>query len=108
MLRRGSETLTITEPVRSIAQLVAALDHAPPVWRRGWTIFNFALNDEMLLHASISILSRMVMSWRLCRQFLEDEAAEAWRLLTLTEVCIPRTRSKGQWVASAGAQRNLA
>ena len=52
MLRRGFETLTITEPVRTIAQLVAALDHAQPglAARLDDTIFNFAVNDEMLLH----------------------------------------------------------
>ena len=52
MLRRGSDTLTITEPVHSIAQLVAALDHAQPglAARLDDTIFNFAVNDEMLTH----------------------------------------------------------
>ena len=52
MLRRGSDTLTITESVHSIAQLVTALDHAQPglAARLEDTIFNFAVNDEMLLH----------------------------------------------------------
>ena len=52
MLRRGFDTLTITEPVSSIAQLVTALDHAQPglAARLDDTIFNFAVNDEMLLH----------------------------------------------------------
>ena len=52
MLRRGSDTLTITESVHSIAQLVTALDHAQPglAARLEDTIFNFAVNDEMLLY----------------------------------------------------------
>ena len=52
MLRRGSDTLTITEPVHSIAQLVEALGRIQPdlTARLDDTIFNFAVNDEMLTH----------------------------------------------------------
>ena len=52
MLRRGSDTLTITEPVHSIAQLVEALGRIQPdlTAQLDDTIFNFAVNDEMLLH----------------------------------------------------------
>jgi molybdopterin converting factor small subunit len=52
MLRRGSDTLTITEPVQSIAQLVEALGRIQPdlTTQLDDTIFNFAVNDEMLLH----------------------------------------------------------
>jgi molybdopterin converting factor small subunit len=53
MLRRGSDTLTITEPVHSIAQLVEALGRIQPdlTARLDDTIFNFAVNDEMLTHS---------------------------------------------------------
>jgi molybdopterin converting factor small subunit len=52
MLRRGSDTITIIEPVHSIAQLVEALGRVRPdlVARLDDTIFNFAVNDEMLTH----------------------------------------------------------
>ena len=52
MLRRGSDTLTITEPVHSIAQLVEALGRIQPdlTAQLDDTIFNFAVNDEMLTH----------------------------------------------------------
>jgi len=52
MLSRGSDTLTITEPVHSIAQLVAALGRIQPelTAQLDDTIFNFAVNDEMLTH----------------------------------------------------------
>ena len=52
MLRRGSDTLTITESVHSIAQLVTALDHAQPglAARLEDSVFNFAVNDEMLTY----------------------------------------------------------
>ena len=52
MLRRGADTLTITDPVQTIGQLVAALDRAQPglAVRLDDAIFNFAVNDEMLLH----------------------------------------------------------
>jgi molybdopterin converting factor small subunit len=53
MLRRGSDTLTITEPVHSIAQLVEVLGRIQPdlTSQLDDTIFNFAVNDEMLMHA---------------------------------------------------------
>jgi molybdopterin converting factor small subunit len=52
MLRRGADTLTITESVHTIAELVAALDRVQPhlVAQLDDTIFNFAVNDEMLIH----------------------------------------------------------
>jgi molybdopterin converting factor small subunit len=52
MLRRDSDTLTITESVHTVAQLVTALDHAQPglAARLDDPIFNFAVNDEMLTH----------------------------------------------------------
>jgi molybdopterin converting factor small subunit len=52
MLRSGADTITITEPVRTIAQLVDALGRAQPglAGRLEDTMFNFAVNDEMLLH----------------------------------------------------------
>jgi molybdopterin converting factor small subunit len=52
MLRRDADTVTITEPVHTLAQLVAALGRAQPdlAARLQDTIFNFAVNDEMLLH----------------------------------------------------------
>jgi len=53
MLRRGADTLTITEAVHTIAELVAALDRVQPdlAAQLDDTIFNFAVNDEMLLHS---------------------------------------------------------
>ena len=52
MLRRGPDTLTITEPVQSIAQLVEALGRIQPDLpaQLDDPIFNFAVNDEMLTH----------------------------------------------------------
>ena len=52
MLRRGSETLTIAEPVQTIEQLVDALARVQPALaaQLADVIFNFAVNDEMLLH----------------------------------------------------------
>ena len=52
MLRRNADTLTITEPVHTIAQLVDALGRIQPdlIRQLDDTIFNFAVNDEMLTH----------------------------------------------------------
>jgi sulfur carrier protein ThiS len=55
MLRRhagGSETLTVTAPVFTIAELVVALDRKAPglAAQLDDAVFNFAVNDEMLLH----------------------------------------------------------
>ncbi len=52
MLRRGSDTLTVTEPVHSIAQLVEVLGRIQPDLpsQLDDAIFNFAVNDEMLTH----------------------------------------------------------
>lgn len=53
MLRAGgSETLVVTEPVATIADLVAVLDRRIPGLRAQLddSVFNFAVNDEMLLH----------------------------------------------------------
>jgi len=52
MLRHGADTLTITEPVQTIEQLIAALGRAQPglAAELDDTIFNFAVNDEMLIH----------------------------------------------------------
>lgn len=52
-LRTGaSDTLTVTEPVRTIGQLVEVLDRRIPGFRDQLddSVFNFAVNDEMLLH----------------------------------------------------------
>ena len=48
----GGEVVTIGEPVASIADLVAALTRARPALagQLDDTIFNFAVNDEMLTH----------------------------------------------------------
>ena len=45
-------TLTIDEPVRSIPELVDVLEHRMPGFRAQLddSVFNFAVNDEMLLH----------------------------------------------------------
>ena len=53
MLRRdGSDTLIISERVRTIGELVGALGRAQPhlAAQLDDTIFNFAVNDEMLIH----------------------------------------------------------
>ena len=52
MLRRDADTLVIIEPVRTIGELVAALGRVQPGLpaRLNDAIFNFAVNDEMLLH----------------------------------------------------------
>ena len=48
----GGEVVAVAEPVETIDQLVAALDRARPgvAARLHDAIFNFAVNDEMLLH----------------------------------------------------------
>lgn len=48
----GAETLTILAPVSTIAELVAALERKAPrlVRHLDDAMFNFAVNDEMLLH----------------------------------------------------------
>jgi molybdopterin converting factor small subunit len=48
----GGEVVTITERVETIGQLVAALGRARPgvSGQLQDAIFNFAVNDEMLLH----------------------------------------------------------
>lgn len=52
-LRTGpADTLTVHEPVRTIADLVAVLDRRIPGFQAQLddSVFNFAVNDEMLLH----------------------------------------------------------
>ncbi len=48
----GAATLTITAPVQTMAELVAALARLAPavVGQLDDSVFNFAVNDEMLLH----------------------------------------------------------
>ena len=48
----GAHTLTITAPVHTMAELVAALSRTAPalVTQLDDSVFNFAVNDEMLLH----------------------------------------------------------
>jgi molybdopterin converting factor small subunit len=52
-LRVGpSDILTITEPVSTVDQLVDVLDRHIPGFREQLddSVFNFAVNDELLLH----------------------------------------------------------
>jgi molybdopterin converting factor small subunit len=48
----GAEMLTILAPVASMAELMAALERKAPrlVRQLDDSVFNFAVNDEMLLH----------------------------------------------------------
>ena len=48
----SSDIITVTEPVRTVADLVGALDRLIPGLREQLddSVFNFAVNDEMLLH----------------------------------------------------------
>ena len=48
----GAEVLTITAPVHSMAELLEALARSAPrlVRQLDDSVFNFAVNDEMLLH----------------------------------------------------------
>jgi molybdopterin converting factor small subunit len=48
----GADVLTITAPVHSMAELLAALERKAPrlVRQLDDSVFNFAINDEMLLH----------------------------------------------------------
>jgi molybdopterin converting factor small subunit len=48
----GAEMLTITTPVHSMAELLEALGRNAPrlVRQLDDSVFNFAVNDEMLLH----------------------------------------------------------
>lgn len=50
-LRRGSDTVQIAEPVRSLSELIVALDRRLPGFARGVreAMFNFAVNDELIL-----------------------------------------------------------
>jgi molybdopterin converting factor small subunit len=52
-LRTGpSDTLTLTEPLATVADLVDALDRRIPGFKEQLddSVFNFAVNDELLLH----------------------------------------------------------
>ena len=48
----GAETLTIHAPVFTLADVIAALDRKAPglLAELDDSVFNFAVNDEMLLH----------------------------------------------------------
>jgi molybdopterin converting factor small subunit len=48
----GVSTLTVTEPVRTVEELVGVIDRAVPGFRDQLedALFNFAVNDELLLH----------------------------------------------------------
>jgi sulfur carrier protein ThiS len=48
----GAEALTITQPVHTIAELVIALERRAPRLAAELedSVFNFAVNDELLLH----------------------------------------------------------
>lgn len=48
----GADVLTITTPVHSMAELLEALARRTPLLVRQLddSVFNFAVNDEMLLH----------------------------------------------------------
>jgi molybdopterin converting factor small subunit len=48
----SGDTLTVTEAVATVADLIEVLDRRIPGFREQLddSVFNFALNDEMLLH----------------------------------------------------------
>jgi molybdopterin converting factor small subunit len=48
----ASDTLLVTEPVATVADLIDVLDRRIPGFRDQLddSVFNFAVNDEMLLH----------------------------------------------------------
>jgi molybdopterin converting factor small subunit len=48
----ATDTLVFTEPLATIADLIAALDRRIPGFRDQLddAVFNFAINDELLLH----------------------------------------------------------
>ena len=48
----GAHTITVTAPVATVAELVAALARTAPgvVSELEDAVYNFAVNDEMLLH----------------------------------------------------------
>lgn len=48
----GSHRIEVDEPVATVAELVDALDRRIPGFREQLddSVFNFAVNDEMLLH----------------------------------------------------------
>ena len=48
----GRNRLEVDEPVATVAELVAAIDRRVPGFREQLddSVFNFAVNDEMLLH----------------------------------------------------------
>jgi molybdopterin converting factor small subunit len=49
-----TETLVVTEPLATIADLVEALDRRVPGFRDQLddALFNFAVNDELILHGA--------------------------------------------------------
>lgn len=49
----GAHTLAVTAPVATIAELIAALSRTAPdlVAQLDDSVYNFAVNDEMLLHS---------------------------------------------------------
>jgi molybdopterin converting factor small subunit len=51
-----TDTLVFTEPLTTIADLVDALDRRIPGFRDQLddSVFNFAVNDELLLHNALS------------------------------------------------------
>jgi molybdopterin converting factor small subunit len=52
-LREGpADTIVVSEPVRTVSDLVDVLDRRIPGFREQLddSVFNFAVNDEMLLH----------------------------------------------------------
>lgn len=52
----GAQLLVISTPVSTIAELVAALGRKAPrlVEQLDDAVFNFAVNDEMLLHGALA------------------------------------------------------
>jgi molybdopterin converting factor small subunit len=50
-LSHGSDTMQIQEPLRSVSELIAALDRRLPGFAQNVdeAMFNFAVNDELIL-----------------------------------------------------------
>ena len=50
----GPDTLTVTDPVATIADLVEVLDRRLPGFRAQWddSMLNLAVNDEIVLHGA--------------------------------------------------------
>lgn len=49
-LRRGSDRIAVTEPVRDLSELSAVLERTIPGFAADDSLYNYAVNGEVVLH----------------------------------------------------------